>query len=148
VKKKECEIAWDQPFRDAFVSPLQGDPYEILAEFGVSFDSSMKELHDCALQAQKQRALTSARDQSFRRLLNEEKRLVLDLLYFQPQPSIFDLSEPNMPHPHPDGSASNIGKQDSSEPGTVLWSLLREAWDPPCEDLPALPLPLPLLEEE
>ena len=118
------------PFRDVRVEPEGGDSYTQLAPFGVDYSSSMAEVHRGGLEAQRRRLLTSSRTEAWRELRHAEKRLLVDLLYYQPDPAVFGA--------YPAGSAIQIDP----------WLLLHEVWDTTPQNLPALAPPASFLEEE
>ena len=118
------------PFRDPQVAPEGGDPYTELAPFGVDYSSSMAQVHRGGLEAQRRRLLTSGRTQAWRELRSAEKRLLVDLLYYQPDPAVFGA--------YPAGPATQIDP----------WLLLHEAWDTTSQNLPELAPPVSFLEEE
>lgn len=98
-----------------------GDPYQLLAEFGVTDESSMADVHRAGLSAQRKGALTRERSQAWRELRDPEKRLAIDLFRFQPDPEIFG----GVPLTEPD-----------------RWELLEEIVENTTEE-PLGPLPLP-----
>jgi hypothetical protein len=110
---------------EQFESPI-GDPYALLAEFGVTDESSMADVHRAGLSAQRAGALTRERSQAWRDLRDPEKRLAIDLFRFQSDPQVFGgvaLTEPDR------------------------WDLLGEVVESPAEPLGPLPLPSSFLED-
>lgn len=76
------------------------DAYELMAELGVGYDSSMAEILRCALRAQRAKTLTRARQDAWAQLRVPDRRLLLDVLYFQDDPAAFGAPEPE-PSPEP-----------------------------------------------
>ena len=163
-----------QPFQRPELTPILGDAYQALKPFGVDYDSSMSELHQAGLRAQRQR--DSAAVQAWKDLRDAEKRLMADLLFLQPDPTVFgeETEEdycvtvpPPPPAPLPEiGPASAetvlqaigplpvppapqpvpVGDSPPIEPD--LWALLDEAWEPDQAALPPLPEPSSFLEDD
>lgn len=102
------------------------EPYELLADFGVTDDCSMVDVHRAGMNAQRQRALTPERSQAWRELRDPEKRLLADLFRFQSDPELF-------------------GKSLQRE--SDVWQLLEEIVEVLEENPPPLPLPGSFLEE-
>lgn len=163
------------PFPLARVTPPDGNPYEALAAFGVSYDSSMSEVHRSGINAQRQKALTPERRQAWNTLKDPARRLAVDLLHVQTDPCLFgdvpadDQSHgdcqpptprlPALPEPDPATICETIGILPLPEPdqptpltGAVLadapvWAVLREACPTPPPKLPPLPEPDSFLED-
>ena len=148
MDQKEPGFQWDRPFRDPFVLPPHGDPYEGLAEFGMTFGSGMKDVHRCFLVAQTQRALTAIHEQAYRELRDPEKRLLVDFLYFQPDPTVFGPNEPSLPPLKLDELIQKDDEAGATGIASLWWQLLLEAWEPNLEELPPLPLPQPFSESQ
>jgi hypothetical protein len=148
MKQKGPGLQWDRPFRDPFVLPPHSDPYEELREFGVTFNSSMDDVHECFKIAQKQREVTAAREQAYQTLRRPEKRLLIDFLYFQPDPTAFGLDEPSLPPVKLDELLLKNDEAGTTGIGSHWWQLLLEAWEPNLEELPPLPLPQPLSDSQ
>lgn len=87
------------PFRDPGLTD-HDDPYELLRDVGVRFDTSMADLHRACQQAQRRGALSPARSRAWATLRSVEKRLLLDLLFVNPrgdgagEPSDEDVADP------------------------------------------------------
>lgn len=166
-----------KPFRDPAIRPSGGDPYEELAPFGVSYDSSMAEIMRAGIEAQRRGELTPARRDAWACLRHPEKRLGIDFLYYQPDPAVFGTpgdptvipDEPPPPDPYrppvealtAEQLAQALGEIDAGpvpEPLTVaspppidadLWGLLQEAWEEREPPLaPLLPMQSFLEDEE
>lgn len=125
----------NSPFRNPGVIPEEGDAYADLAEFGITYNSTMADVHRAGIKAMQQGPLTASRARAQNYLRNAEKRLVLDLLYFQPDASVFG------------NHSVGHGPAGSPEQAPDLWRLLFEAWDSKVEDLPPLEPPGSFLEE-
>lgn len=108
------------------VETPSNDPYQLLADFGVTDNSSMADVHRAGMNAQRRGALTPERSRAWRELRDPEKRLVLDLFRFQPAPDAFG----NLPLTQPN-----------------QWELLAEIVANPKDPLTTLPLPTSFLED-
>jgi hypothetical protein len=124
-------------FRNSNVLPEEGDAYGELAAFGVSYDSSMRDIHLAGIEAQRQRAFTPERARAQNELRNTGKRLLLDLLYFQPDESGFGASGP-----------AEAPKSAEPMEAPDLWAMLVELWDSKPEELPELRASEPFLDTE
>ncbi len=125
-------------FRDRHVTARENDPYEELIKFGVTYDSTMAEIHHSGMAAQRQKALTPARRKAWGALRNAERRLVGDLLYFQAEPSPFSADEEPNERPAARGTISTAD----------LWPLLAACRPDSSPQSRPLPPPESFLEEE
>ena len=134
------------PFCDPFIRIPSGDPYEALAPFGMKFGSSMDDVHKCALQVQKQRAGSSARDQAYRQLRTAEDRLLVDFFYYQPDPAVFEPHKQTTTSPR----KSVVASEEETPAGLerLMWPLLHELWGALEDDTAVFSLPQSGLEGE
>lgn len=121
-------------FRDRRVTAGESDPYEELAAFGVSYESSMAEVHHGGMAAQRRKELTSARREAWGELRNAEKRLLVDFFYYQGDPSLF--------------SSDTEDAECAPIPAAELWPLLAACWLEDSEEPTPLPSPSSFLKEE
>lgn len=136
-----------RPFRLPGIEPPGGFPYDALAEFGVGYESPMAAVHRGSQQAQRAKQLTVKRRQAWKELRDSERRLVLDLLYVQPDPAVFGDVEAGVSLPEPRPSA--LEATETGEPASLAelpepseiepdrWKLLRQIVEtgPPADAL-------------
>lgn len=152
---------------------LAPDPYEVLRDIGVGYQTSMRDLHLLCQQAQQRGQLTPERAHAWSVLRNVEQRLLLDLLFLSPDAGFgngdprpeppAELHRPPLPEPQaliPPPPAevltALLGQVTPPEAVAVavepvcwqvdLWALLAEALPPPPAP-PSLAEPDPLLED-
>ncbi len=116
-----------QPFRLPGIEPPSGSPYDALAAFGVGYGSPMAAVHRGSLRAQKEKRLTAQRKQAWKELRDSERRLVLDLLYVQPDPTVFGESA-GAGEPKPELRPPALELPDAGEPPPAD---LEELQEPP-----------------
>jgi len=154
----------------ARVMPPDDDPYRALAAFGVSSDSSMSEVHQGGLQAQRAGALTPERRRAWKALRDPISRLAVDLLHLptgsppgdgEPAEAEVAVPEPRLPAlgaPDPVAVCQAVGplplplvppcpeSRDLPPLEVDPWELLQEACSPPPRTAPPLAEPGPFLE--
>jgi hypothetical protein len=136
-----------KPFRDVFIVSTAGDPYEKLAPFGVTYESTTKEVLAGGTAAQQQRALTPELKSAEQQLRRVEKRLLVDLLYYQPDPSVFE-NPAASERASPDAPGGSEQSAASDAVDVDVWKLLLEGWEPGSCELPPLAEPGSLIRED